>query len=190
MLCACVTTFQCGNPGIVGSPCSPRSALFAHDLVHHCLIVMDYNGLLRSITKSFVSHIESYAFMTRTCLATILHIVCVCFNNESVPFQRWDPYCLQMKVCVGFTRFHNGLPRSIRRNSFFVKRIYIDLLGTGRFSSILHGSRVSSNNGLLRSIGSNNGLPRSIKTWVWNWLVRLETSRWLHNLSFWSLSMV
>ena len=77
--------------------------------------------------------------------------------------------------------------RSIRRNRFFVKRIYIDLLGTGRFSSILHGSRVSSNNGLPQLIGSNNGLPRSIMTW--NWLVRLEISRWLHNLSFWSLSM-
>ena len=34
-----------------------------------------------------------------------------------------------------------------------------------------------------------NGLPRSITTWVWNWLVRLETSGLLLNLFFWSLSM-
>ena len=61
-----------------------------------------------------------------------------------------------------------------------MKRINIDLLRTGRFSSILHGSRVIF----------NNGSPRSIKTWVWNWLVRLETSRWLPNLSFWSLKHV
>ena len=73
----------------------------------------------------------------------------------------------------------NGLPRSTWRDNLFVKRIYIDLLGTGRFSSILHGSRVSS----------DKGLPRSVTTWVWNWLVRLETSRLLHNLSLWSLSM-
>ena len=75
------------------------------------------------------------------------------------------------------------LPRSIGFDSFFVKRTCIDLLGTGRFSSILHGSRVSSNNGLPRSIGSNNGLHRTIMTWVWNWLVGLETSGFEHLLN-------
>ena len=130
-----------------GSQYSPRSALFAHDSVRH--------GLQRVAP---FDNVKAYAFMTKTCLATIWHIFCVCFNN--------------------------GLPRSIRRNSFFVKRTCIDLLGTGRFSSILHGSRVSSNNGLPRSIGSNNGLHHSITTWVWNWLVRLETSGLLLNLSF------
>ena len=44
-------------------------------------IVMVYNGLPRSITKCFVSNVESYASMTRTCLTTIWHIYCVCFNN-------------------------------------------------------------------------------------------------------------
>ena len=33
----------------------------------------------------------------------VKHIFCVCFSDESprsliVPFQRWDPYCLQMNV--------------------------------------------------------------------------------------------
>ena len=45
---------------------------------------------------------------------------------------------------------------------------------------------------LHRSPGNGTfffGLPRSVTTWVWNWLVRLETSGLLHNLSFWSLSM-
>ena len=40
-----------------------------------------------------------------------------------------------------------------------------------------------------RSFWANNGSPRSVTTWVWNWLVRLETSGLLHNLSFWSLSI-
>ena len=121
--------------------------------------------------------------MTSTCFATIWHIFCVCFDNglprsvmcqfnvETLTVIRW--------TCLGLTRFDNGLPRSTWRDNLFVKRIYIDLLGTGRFSSILHGSRVSS----------DKGLPRSVTTWVWNWLVRLETSRLLHNLSLWSLSM-
>ena len=61
--------------------------------------------------------------------------------------------------------------------------------GNGTFSSILRGSRVSSNKWLHRSIGSNNGLLRSIMIWFWNWLVRLETFELLHNLSFWSLSV-
>ena len=54
----------------LGSPCSLRSALFAHDLNRHGL----QRVLPRSITKCFVSNVESYASMTRTCLATI----CTC----------------------------------------------------------------------------------------------------------------
>ena len=121
--------------------------------------------------------------MNRTCLRTIWHIFCVCFNNES-PRSLMCQFNVETLTvfrwtCLDYTRFNNGSPRSLWRNTFFVKRIYIDLLGTGRFSSILHGSRVKS----------NNGLPRSITTWVWNWLARLETSRLWHNLFFWSLSM-
>ena len=51
-------------------------------------------GIRKSMLTSF--SIVCYAFMKRTCLATIWHIYCDCFNN--------------------------GLPRSIRRNSFFVKK--------------------------------------------------------------------
>ena len=83
------------------------------------------------------------------------------------------------RTCLGSTCFNNGWLTSIGYDSFFLKRTCYNLLGTGRFSSILHGSRVSS----------TNGLPRSIMTWVWNWLIRLETSILLHNFSFWSLSM-
>ena len=58
-----------------GSPCSPASALFAHDLNR------GLQRLPRSITKCSVSNVESFASMTRTCLTTIWHIFCVCFNN-------------------------------------------------------------------------------------------------------------
>ena len=69
----------------------------------------------------------------------------------SCAFQRWDPYCLLMNV-LGLHSFHNGSLRSFWRNRLFVKRINIDLLRTGRFSSILHSSRVITDNGSLRSL--------------------------------------
>ena len=45
----------------------------------------------------------------------------------------------------------NGCLRSVRFNSFFMKRTCFDLLGTGRFSSTLRGSWVATDNGLARS---------------------------------------
>ena len=48
--------------------------------------------------------------------------------------------------------FNYGSLHSLWRNSFFVKRINIDLLRTGRFSFILHCSRVILNNGSHRSL--------------------------------------
>ena len=136
-------------------------------------IVMVNNGL-SVLSRSVLSP-------TLTCLTTIWHIFCVCFNNES-PRSFMCRFNVGILVvfkwtCVDYTRFNNGSPRSFRRNSFFVKRMNIDLLRTGRFSSTLHGSRVIF----------NNGSPRSLTTLIWNWLVRLETSRKLSN--FWSLSM-
>ena len=85
------------------------------------------NGSPRSFTKCFVSNVECFAFMTRTCLRTIWHIFCVCSNNESprsfmclfnvgiLTVFRW--------TCLDYIRFNNGSPRSLWRNSFFVKRI-------------------------------------------------------------------
>ena len=109
------------------SPCSPRSALFAHDLNCHD----------QQRVSPFFPNVECFAFMTRTCSRTIWHIFCVCSNNESprsfmclfnveiLTVFRW--------TCLDYTRFNNGSPRSFRRNRFFVKRINIDLLRTGRF---------------------------------------------------------
>ena len=108
-----------------GSPCSPRSPLFAHDskchdqqrvspFFHEVFCLQRWNVSLSWKKKIFV--FENY----------LAHFVCVCFNN--------------------------GSPRSFWRNTFFVKRIDIDLLRTRRFSSILHSSRVIPHNGSLRSL--------------------------------------
>ena len=127
---------------------SRNSEVHVH-LVQHCLhmtwIVMVYIRLHRSITKCFVSNVESCAVMTRTCFATIWHIFSVCFDtglNRSVMCQfNVETLTVIRWTCLGFTRFDNGLPQSTRRDSLFVKRIYIDLLGTGRF--FFHFARFS-----------------------------------------------
>ena len=171
-----------------GSPCSPRSALFARDLIRHSLqqVAPFYHELFRLQRWSWCFH-DKNVFGNR-----LAHYLCEFQQRVApfyhVPFQRGDSCCLRW-TRLGCSCFNNGLPRSIVFDSFFMTRTCIDLLGTGRFSSILHGSRVSSDNGLPQSIGSNNGLPRSIMTWVWNWLVRLDNFELLHNLSFWSLSI-
>ena len=42
------------------------------------------NGSPRSLTKCFISNVERFVVMNRTCLRTIWHIFCVCSNNESL----------------------------------------------------------------------------------------------------------
>ena len=135
--------------------------------------VTGYIKLLRSIKNCFVSNVEPYAFMKRTCLGNFWHIFCVCFNN-GFPVLSWAFSTLGQMNVFGFYLFQQRVVPFYRFDSFFVNRKCVDLLGKGRCSSILHGSLDSSNNGLPRSIGSINGLPRSIISWVWNRLVRLE----------------
>ena len=90
-------------------------------LVQHCLlmtwIVMVDNGLPRSLTKCFVSNVECFAFMKRTCLRSIWHIFCVCSNNESPP-----PFMCRSNVgiltvfrwtCLDYTSLNNGSLRSL-----------------------------------------------------------------------------
>ena len=93
-----------------------RSALLAHDLIRH--------GLQRVAPfDRFVSNVEAYPFMTRTCLATIWQIFCGClnkgllrsimclFNVGILTFFRW--------ACLDYTRFNNGSPCSLWRSRFF-----------------------------------------------------------------------
>ena len=92
-----------------GSPCPPRSPFFLMTQV-----VMIKNGSHRSLTKCFISNVERFAFMNRTCLRTIWHIFCVCFSNESprslmclfnvgiLTVFRW--------TCLDYTRLMNGSP--------------------------------------------------------------------------------
>ena len=67
---------------------SLNSEVHVH-VVQDCLLVIwlvtVYNGLPISITNCFVSNVEAYALMTRTCLGTVWHIVCV-FQQRVSPF--------------------------------------------------------------------------------------------------------
>ena len=151
---------------------------------------MDYNGLLRSITKSFVSHIESHAFMTRTCLATILHIVCVCFNNESVPFQRWDPHCLQMKVC-GSHSFSQRVAPIYPEKQFLREKNLHRSPGNGTFFLPSCTVLVSAPTTFCPDLSVlTTGCPDLSRLGFGICWFDWKTSRWLHNLSFWSLSTV
>ena len=119
-------------------------------------IVMVYNGLPRSITKLFRLQRWVLCFHEKNVFGNHLaHYLCVfqqrvarsimCLSNVGIlTVFRW--------TCLGSSCFNNGLLRSIVFHSFFVKRMCIDLLRTGRVSSILRSSRVSSNNRMPRSI--------------------------------------
>ena len=57
-----------------------------HVLVQHCLLVthvMISNGSFRSLTKCFISNVERFVFMSRTCLRTTWHINHVVRDNKS-----------------------------------------------------------------------------------------------------------
>ena len=108
------------------------------------------NGSFLSFTKYFISNVERFAFMRRTCLRTLWHINHVmrdngshrslmCLFNVEILVFKW--------TCLNYTRLMNGSardgsPRSVWRTRFFTKRINIDLLRTGRSSfKCTHWSR-------------------------------------------------
>ena len=86
-------------------------------LVHHYLlmtqIVMINNGFFRSLTKCFISNVECFASMNRTCLSTIWHISnneaprsFMCLFNVGIP-------TVPRRTCLDYTRFNNGSLRSL-----------------------------------------------------------------------------
>ena len=115
-----------------GSPCSPRSALFAHDLNRHdwqrvAPISHEVFRLQRWVScfhdkNVFRNHLAHFLCLFRQRVAPICH----------VPFQRRDSYCHQMNL-FGFYSFRQRVAPISLIDSLFVKRIYIDLLGMGRF---------------------------------------------------------
>ena len=147
VLCACFTT-ECGNPGI-------RKSMFTSFSIVCSWLKLSWSTTGLPVLSRSVLSPECCAFMTRTCLRTIL---CLFQQRVSsffhVPLQRWDPYCLQMNV-LGLHSFQQRVS-PLWRNSFFVKRINIDLLRTGRFlpsctvlvSSLTTGLSVLSRHGL------------------------------------------
>ena len=138
------------------------------------------NGLPRSLTKCFVFNVESHAFMTRTCFATIWHISFVFSTtgcpNLSCAISTLRLLLSQMNV-FGFDSFRQRVaPISLKRQSLREKNLHRSP-GNGTF--FFHFARFSCE--LRQRVAPI--------CQVWNWLVRLETSRSFHNLSFWSLSM-
>ena len=71
-------TIECGSPEIRKSMSASFTIIFLMTQ-----IVMINNGSLRSLTKCFISNVERFAFMNRTCLRTIWHIFNICYTSES-----------------------------------------------------------------------------------------------------------
>ena len=151
VLCAYFTT-ECGSPGIRKS----MSASFT--IIDSWLTSWSATGLSvlsRSVSSPTLNVSLSWA---ERVWETVWHIKSRHACHQAAPFahvpvQRWNPSCLQMKMfgCLDYSRLVNGFsrngsrkrsPRSLWRTRFFAKRINIDLLRTGRFSSILHTNYV------------------------------------------------
>ena len=160
-----------------GSPC-PRSFTIIFSSTQ---VVMINNGSLRSLTKCFISNVEHFAFMNRTYWRTIWHISCVCFSNGSprslMCLLNVGIFTVFRWTCLDYTRFNNGsAPYLSEETGLFVKRIYIDFLRTIHFSSILHGTRESSE---LRVCPDLSRLGLGIGWFDWKLLDCCPTSgRW------------
>ena len=135
------------------NPCPPRSPLLTHDSRHDQLRVLPF------FHELFFSNVECFANMNRTYLKTIWHIFCVYFNNESPPsfmfFSNVGIFTVLKWTCLDCTRFNNGSRLFFWKIVFEWKR-ESSISWTGRFSSILHNSRV-----ILE-----NGSPSSLPNWI------------------------
>ena len=145
-------------------------------LVHHhwltTQIVMINNGSPCSLTKCLISNVERSTFMSRTCLRTTWHIFCFCFSDESPR----SLMCLfnvglltSRCTCLDYTRQNEGSPHSLWRTRFFVKRIHIDLLRTGRFSFTVLASSLTTGLPILSLPDSELKLQDSCPT-SYRWL--------------------
>ena len=81
-----------------GSPSSPRSTLFAHDLNRH-----GWQRVAPISHEVFCLQRWMFRFHEKNVFENYLaHFLCLFQQRVSsffhVPFQRWDPYCLQMNV--------------------------------------------------------------------------------------------
>ena len=154
VLCACFTT-ECGNPGIRKSMFTAFSIVCSWlklSWLTTGLSVLSRSVLSPTLTVS-LSRQERVWELSGTFSVFVptnespRSFMCL-FNVGILTVFRW--------TCLDHTRFNNGSHRSLWRNSFFVKRIKIDLLRTERFSSFLESSRVIH----------DNGSPRSFTTWT------------------------
>ena len=141
-------------------------------LIHDCR----YDFVVHSITKYFIFNVERVPFMRRTYSRGVFRISRIKSSNKMprsfMSLFNIETLSVFRRTCLDYNCL-NKLPRSLGRTEFFAKRINIDLLRTGRVSSILH---------VITS-------PRSFTNWIWNWknfACRDNFSFWLSsNFSFW-----
>ena len=109
-LCPCFT-IECGSPGIRRSMFTSFSFVCSWPKLS-----WSTTGLSVPSRSVWVSNVECFAYMTRTCLRTVWHIFCVCSNNES----RRSFMCRSNVgiptvfkwTCLDCIRFNNRSPRS------------------------------------------------------------------------------
>ena len=129
-------TTECGSPGILKSMSASFTIIGSW---FSSWTTMDFSILLRSTSSSTLSVLASWFSWQASCTAA------VSVTGRSVSADR---LVLSEEL------------------DFFVKRINIDLLRTGRVSSIFH---------VIKS-------PWSDTNWIWSWLEKLGLSK---NFSFW-----
>ena len=150
VLCACFTT-ECGNPGI-------RKSMFTSFSIVCSWLKLSWSTTgLPVLSRSVLSPTLNVSLSWQERVWELSGTFSVFVPTTSLlvlscPVPTLGSLLSSDETCLDYTRLNNGSPRSFWRNSFFVKRINIDLLRTGRFSSILHSSRVILNNGSRRSL--------------------------------------
>ena len=104
------------------------------------ILFMNSNGFSHSFTKNFIINVERITVMNRTYSRAVLCFSCMKSSNKSpcsvMSLLNIETLAVFRWTCLTYLCF-NKSPRSVWWTDF-VKRINIDLLGTGRFSFILH----------------------------------------------------
>ena len=159
-----------------GSPCSPHSELFAHDLDRHGLqrVAPIYHEVFRLQRWILCFHVKN-VFGNH-----LAHFLCL-FQQRSAG-KRWDSYCRQMNV-YEFYSFPQKVAPIYPKKQFPSWKEFTSI--SWERDVFLPCSTV------LVSAPTTGCRDLSVLTTSCSDLSRLGlgTSRWLHNLSLWSLSM-
>ena len=152
------------------------------------------NGSPRSLTKCFISNVERFAFMNRTCLRTIWHInhvmrddgsprslMCL-FNVEILSVFRWT--CLDCILWSSISSVAKLLHTFASRKRVIWGVVFTHPVGCSRQLSAVNGLTATNQKILqvntsevLWKDGTHNGSPRSIMS-LFTW-AQLRTFLWI-----------